>query len=137
MGDVPVAETFYKKATELAPFHPDFRSKYALALATLDKKFEARVQYQTVVDQYPEFVPALTNLGYLWLEEGDDQKAEQYYQKALALSPDDEQALMNTAGLYIYRKNYKEAMVYVDRTLKHHPQNKQALQLKAQLQQLK
>jgi tetratricopeptide (TPR) repeat protein len=133
LGDPATAETFYKKAVDLAPFYPDFRSKYGLSLATQQKDFEARSQFQMVLDQYPEFVPALTNLGYLWLEEKDDVKAEEYYNKALALNPDDEQALMNKAGLYIYRKNYKEAMKYVDRTLKVNPANKQALQLKTQL----
>ncbi|MEO5643209.1 MAG: tetratricopeptide repeat protein [Bacteroidia bacterium] len=136
-GDPVTAEFFYKKAVDLAPFLPDFRSKYALALATQQKKFEARAQYQQVIDEYPEFVPALTNLGYLWLEEKDDVKAEMYYNKALALNPDDEQALMNKAGLYIYRNNYSEALKYVERTLKVNPANNQALQLKQQLQQLK
>ncbi|HET6993053.1 MAG TPA: tetratricopeptide repeat protein, partial [Bacteroidia bacterium] len=133
LGDPATAETFYKKSVDLAPFYPDFRSKYGLSLATQQKNFEARSQLQMVLDQYPEFVPALTNLGYLWLEEKNDVKAEEYYNKALALNPDDEQALMNKAGLYIYRKNYKEAMKYVDRTLKVNPSNKQALQLKTQL----
>ena len=89
------------------------------------------------MDDYPQFVPALTNLGYLWLEEGDDKRAESYYDKALALSPDDEQALMNKAGLNVYRKNYTEALKYVNRTLKVNPENKQAIQLKTQLSLLK
>ncbi|HEU4719575.1 MAG TPA: tetratricopeptide repeat protein, partial [Bacteroidia bacterium] len=106
LGDMPAAEKFYKKAVDLAPFHPDFRSKYALTLAVQQKKFEAKTEYQHVLDQYPDYVPALTNLGYLWLEDGDDKKAESYYSQALALDPDDPQALLNMAGLYIYRKDY-------------------------------
>lgn len=69
LGDALNAEKFYKKAVDLAPFYPAFRSKYALTLATQKKKFEARTQYQMVLNQDPEFVSALTNLGYLWLEE--------------------------------------------------------------------
>ncbi len=134
LRDAVTAETFYKKSVDLAPFHPDFRSKYALSLATQQKKHDARAQYQQVLDQYPAFLQALTNLGYLWLEEGDDKKAEMYYDKALAFDPDYEQALMNKAGLYIYRRNYAEAMKFVDRTLKVNPSNSQALQLKTQLQ---
>ena len=137
LGDAPTAETFYKKSVDLAPYYPDFRSKYALSLATQKKSFDARAQYQQVLNEYPDFVPALTNLGFLWLQEGDDQKAEMYYDKALALNPDDTQALMNKAGLYIYRKNSTEALKYVERILKRDPQNAQALQVKAQLQQVK
>ncbi len=137
LGDPVTAELFYKQAVELAPFIPDFRSKYALALATQQKKFEARAQYQQVIDEYPDYVPALTNLGYLWLEEKEDVKAEMYYDKALALNPDDEQALMNKAGLYIYRKNFVKATEYVDRTLKVNPANQQAIRLSQQLKQVK
>jgi tetratricopeptide (TPR) repeat protein len=137
LGDPATAETFYKKSVDLAPFIPDFRSKYALTLATQQKKFEARAQYQQVVDEYPDYVPALTNLGYLWLEEKNDVKAEMYYDKALALNPDDEQALMNKAGLYIYRNNFEKAAQYVDRTLKVNPANQQALRLSQQLKQVK
>ncbi|MCX6311723.1 MAG: tetratricopeptide repeat protein [Bacteroidetes bacterium] len=137
LGDPAIAEIFYKKAVALAPYYPDFRSKYALSLATQQKKSDARAEFQHVLDDYPQFVPALTNLGYLWLEEGDDKRAESYYDKALALSPDDEQALMNKAGLNVYRKNYTEALKYVNRTLKVNPENKQAIQLKTQLSLLK
>jgi tetratricopeptide (TPR) repeat protein len=136
LGDPATAEIFYKKSVDLAPYFPDFRSKYALSLATQQKTFDARSQYQQVIDQYPDFVPALTNLGYLWLQDGDDKKAESYYDRALALDPDDTQALMNKAGLYIYRKNYSEANKYVERILKHDPKNAKALQLKTQLSAL-
>lgn len=86
-----------------------------------------------VLNQDPEFVSALTNLGYLWLEEKNEIKAKLYYNKALSLNPDDEQALMNMAGLHIYRKEYKEALKYIERTLKVNNKNKQAQQLKLQL----
>jgi tetratricopeptide (TPR) repeat protein len=137
LSDMLTAETFYKKSVELAPFIPDFRSKYALSLASQGKKFEARAQYQQVLDEYPDFVPALTNLGYLWLEEKDDVKAEMYYNKALALNPDDEQALLNKAGLYIYRNNYPEAEKYIDRVLKVNSENQQALYIKGSLHPVK
>ena len=86
-----------------------------------------------VLNQDPEFVSALTNLGYLWLEEKNEIKAKLYYNKALSLNPDDEQALMNMVGLHIYRKEYKEALKYIERTLKVNNKNKQAQQLKLQL----
>jgi tetratricopeptide (TPR) repeat protein len=129
LGDVPTAEMFYKKSTDLAPFHPEFRSKYALVLATQQKNFEARTQYQQVVDQYPKYVPALNNLGYLWLMERDDKKAELYYRQALAADPDDEQALMNMAGLYFYREQPAQAKPFISRVLEINPKNTQAQRL--------
>lgn len=129
LGDPATAETFYKKSVDLAPYHPDFRSKYALALATQQKNFEARAQYQEVINQYPKYVTALNNLGYLWLMEKDDQKAEMYYRQSLAADPDDEQALMNMAGLYMYRRDAANARKFASRTLEVNPQNAQAKQL--------
>jgi tetratricopeptide (TPR) repeat protein len=129
LGDPATAESFYKKSVDLAPYHPDFRSKYALSLASQNKNFEARAQYQQVVDEYPRYVPALTNLGYLWLMEKDDKKAESYYNQALASDPDDEKALMNMAGLCIYRGDTGGALNYANRTLAVNPKNAQAQQL--------
>lgn len=129
LGDPVTSELFYKKAVDLAPYHPDFRSKYALALATQQKNFEARAQYQQVIDQNPTYVPALTNLGYLWLMEKDDKKAELYYQRALAADPDYEQALLNMAGLFMYRGDITNAISYANRALKVNPKNAQAQQL--------
>jgi tetratricopeptide (TPR) repeat protein len=126
LQDLATAELFYKKAVDLAPYHPEFRSKYALALATQQKNFEARSEYQTVVGQYPKYVPALTNLGYLWLKEGDDVKAEQNYNLALDADPDYEQALMNMAGLWMYRNQPLKAKPFIDRALVVNPGNAQA-----------
>jgi tetratricopeptide (TPR) repeat protein len=136
-GDAASAEPFYKKASDLAPFHPDFRNKYALSLASRKANREAREQYQQVINLYPKHVSSLTSLGYLWLLEGDDVKAESYYNQALALDPDDEQALLNLAGLYLYRQNYVLAEKTLDRLLKHNPKHVQATQIKAQLKTLK
>jgi Tfp pilus assembly protein PilF len=88
---------------------------------------------QQVLDAYPKHVQANTNLGYLWLLEGDDKKAEAFYTKALSLDPDDDQALLNMAGLYLYRRNETDALKMINRCIKAHPDNQQAIQLKQQL----
>lgn len=135
-ADAATAATFYKKSVELAPFIPDFRAKYALALASGQKNEEAKTQYAEVIRQYPMYVSALTSLGYLWLAGGNDVLAERMYTDALKYDPDDQTALMNTAGLYIFRKNYPEALRYVNRVLTMNPSDIRATQLRTQLQQL-
>lgn len=135
-GNAPSAELYYKKAVDLAPFHPDFRAKYALSLASQQKAKEAKGQYEEVLKQNPFFVPALTSLGYLWLMNNNDAMAEKMYTDALKTDPDDKTALMNTAGLYIFRKNYPEALKYVNMVLVRNPGDEQANQLRVQLQQM-
>jgi tetratricopeptide (TPR) repeat protein len=133
-GDAITAELFYKRAVDLAQFHPDFRAKYALSLASQQKATEAKTQYEEVLKQNPFFVPALTSLGYLWLMNNNDTQAEKMYTDALKTDPDDKTALMNTAGLYIFRKNYPEALKYVNEVLVRNPGDEQANQLRSQLQ---
>jgi len=133
-GDAANAEAYYRKSVDLAPFIPDFRAKYALALASGQKSAEAKTQYEEVLKQYPMYVSALSSLGYLWLSAGNDAQAEKMYTDALKYDPDDKTALMNTAGLYIFRKNYPEALKYVNLVLVKNPGDVQAAQLRTQLQ---
>lgn len=132
-GDA-TAEVYYRKAVDLAPYHPDFRAKYALVLASLQKTEEAKVQYEEVLKQYPLHTSALTSLGFLMISSGNDTKAEEMYTDALQTDPDDRMALMNTAGLYIFRKNYAEALKFVNQVLVKNPGDEQALQQRTQLQ---
>lgn len=128
---------FYKKASELAPLVPDFMSKYGLALASQQQNAEAMKVFEKVLDQDPKYVPALTNLGYLWLVAGNDTKAEELYKRALALDPDYEPLLLNQAGLLAYRQDYKGAQAVIAHLLKRNPKNKKALAIKQQLAQMK
>lgn len=133
-GDGANAELYNKKAVDLASFHPDFRAKYALVLASVRKINEAKVQYEQVLAQNPMYVSALTSLGYLMLSSGNDVVAEKMYTDALKTDPDDKTALMNTAGLYIFRKNYPVALKYVNIVLVKNPADQQANQMRTQLQ---
>ena len=71
----------------------------------------------------PGFAPAYTNLGFIYLQAGNDAKAETLYDQALALDPDYEQALLNKAGLYFYRNQATKAKPYLHRALKLNPNN--------------
>ncbi len=135
-GDAAGAELYYSKSVALAPYIPDFRAKYALALASGQKNAEAKTQYEEVLKQYPMYVSALSSLGYLWLSTGNDAVAEKMYTDALKYDPDDQTALMNTAGLYSFRKDYAEALRYVNIVLAKNPADIRATQARTQLQQM-
>lgn len=133
LGNNNAAHFYYRKADELAPFIPEFKNKYAVALVSLGRTDEAKKYFEMLIKENPNFAPAYSNLGYALLLGGNAAMAEQLYDKALALDPDYELALMNKAGLYIYRKDYKKALVFVEKVLRKNPAHKQAQQVRQQL----
>ncbi|MGB3948056.1 MAG: tetratricopeptide repeat protein [Bacteroidia bacterium] len=132
-GNVTEAFAFYKKATELAPYYPEFANKLGTTFMAQQKTEEAITVFANILKENPKFVKALNNMGYAKLITGNSVEAETLYKRALQLDPDDEPLLMNIAGLYIYKKEYKEAKRVLTTILNKNPNNAQA---KAVLQQL-
>jgi tetratricopeptide (TPR) repeat protein len=126
VNDLNNAYSFYKRATELAPYILEFQNKLGVTLATMNRSDEAEKVYDFILSENPEYVSALTNKGYLELTKGNAALAKQYYDKALSYNPDDRQALMNTAGWYIYEKQYDKTEEYLERVLKKYPDDEQA-----------
>ncbi len=136
LGDIPSAYTFYKKACDLSAYNPEFRNKLGASLLAMKRVPEAITVLNDVVNESPKFVQAINNLGYANLVSGNVLKAEELYNKALALDPDYESLLMNVAGLKIYQKKYKEAEVVLKSVLKKNPENEQAKIILIQLKKL-
>lgn len=132
-GDVNNAFSYFKKATELAPYNPEFNNKLGVSLLAQNKMQEAIIVFESTIAENPKFVPAITNLGYASLVSGNALKAEQLYKQGLALDPDYEMLLMNVAGLYIYKKDMMQAEVYLNKVIKKYPENLQAKEVLKQL----
>ncbi len=129
MNDLGNAYSFYKRATDLAPYVLEFENKLGVALGALNKNNEAEKVYDYILSQNPEYISALTNKGFLELQKGNVEGAKQYYDKALSYNPDDRQALMNTAGWYGYKKQYDKTKEYLELVLKKYPDDTQAKNL--------
>lgn len=130
------ALVYFKKALALAPYGLEFKNKYASCLATSGNLKEAEVQYTELLKEYPKQVSALTNLGFIKLQNGNLLACETLYNKALSLDPDYEPLLLNLAGLYAFKKDFKQSKNYLNRLLKKNPNNKQAQQALKQISQM-
>ncbi|HLG34138.1 MAG TPA: tetratricopeptide repeat protein [Bacteroidia bacterium] len=118
---------YYLLAVKLEPFNLEFRNKLGALQMSIGKEKEGGENFSFIYRENPEFVPALTNLGYYYLTvEKNPGKAEQFYKDALRLDPDNEQALLNRAGLYIFKKKIPEAKKLLEMILKKYPDNIQA-----------
>ncbi len=117
------AEIFFKAAIKLAPYQLDFRIKYATNLAFNKKIKPAIEELEYVITENPKIVTAYTNLGYLYLIQGNVSKCEQLYLQGEKLDPDNIPLLMNIGALYVNLKQNKKALNYFERILKINNQN--------------
>lgn len=133
-GNIPSALKWFEHATQLAPYYPEFRNKYASALVSVNRLSDAEKQYTFLLEENPVFVPAFTNLGYIRLVQGRRAEALKLYTAAEKLDPDNEPLLLNLAGYYSALGDRIGAMKYLERVLKKNPANQKA---RTALQQLK
>ncbi len=125
---------WYKQATVLMPYALDFQNKYGICLLALGKLDEAQKAFSFIVSENPDYAVANTNLGYIYLQQGNATMAYDYLLKAKNLDPDNEQALINLAVWYHANKADAEAKKILQRLLKKHPENGQAKAMLLDLQ---
>lgn len=128
-GDFKTAELFYSRACELAPWYPDFRTKYGAAVMMNGNVGEARKIFTAALIENPRYVSALTNLGYLDAYEGNLAAAEENYSKAYRLDPDYVPLLTNMGGLKLHQGKYEEGMELLVAALKKDPARRAAAQI--------
>ena len=129
-GQPENALRFYKRAVDLAPYELDFQNKYGTILTQTGNNVEAKKVFEFIISEYPKYPAAFSNLGYIYLSTaGDTAKANELYNKAIALNPDYWQAWYNKAGLYAYQKNFIEAKKVLKYVLKRKPNDEKAKQI--------
>jgi tetratricopeptide (TPR) repeat protein len=134
LGDVRTAFQYYKIAWDLAPYNYTFGNKYATAAMQNGELTKAKSVFTNIAKEVPGFAPAWSNLGYLFLTEGDAITAERYYKKAISLDPDYSAAWLNMAGLHVYKGEDDKARAILTKMLKKEPANLQVKQILNQLE---
>jgi Flp pilus assembly protein TadD len=121
------ALTYFQKATDLEPFNLDFRNRLAQAQVDAGKVEDAKKNFEFILKENPKYASAYISLGYLVLSvDHNIEKADIYYDKALALEPDNEQAMLNKAGTLVYLNRKKDAVTMLQRLLKKNPKREDA-----------
>jgi Tfp pilus assembly protein PilF len=130
LNNLPEAINFFQHAINLESFNLDFRNKLAQTQVEAGKIDEARKNFEFILDQNPKYASAYVSLGYLILSvDHNIAKADNYYDKALALDPDNEQAMLNKAGTLMYQSRKKDAEAILEKLLKKNPQRADAKML--------
>ena len=117
---------WYLRATEIWKYSLDFQNKYGICLLALNRMPEALKVFQFVTSENPNHISANTNLGFIYMRQGNNTMAYDYLMRAYALDPDYEQNLINLAVWYHNNQKPELARKYLDELLKRHPGNEQA-----------
>jgi tetratricopeptide (TPR) repeat protein len=83
------------------PLTAEEHVKLGAIYAGQDFREEAQREFETALNQKPDFVPALIGLGNLSFEKGNPERAEQYYARALEVVPEHPGASNNLACMYV------------------------------------
>ena len=100
---------------------PDALFQLARAAASFGKYDAAQYFLKVLLEKNPNFAPAYSTWGLIYLKLNDYNKAEALFQKALALNPNDEVALMNLAVIRIKQKRYLEGKELLEKAVRAAP----------------
>lgn len=125
-GRADKAVHWYRRAIEIWPYALDFQNKYGNCLQSLDNNADARKVYQFIIAENPLYAPAYTNLGFIYMQDGNNAMAYDYLAKALKYAPDNKQAMINMAVWYHNNKRDNDAKTILERLIKKYPDNEQA-----------
>ena len=117
---------WYSHATEIWKYSLDFQNKYGICLLALNKLPEALSVFQFVISENPDHISANTNLGFIYMQQGNNTMAYDYMMRADKLDPDYEQNLVNLAVWYHNNHQPDRAKKNLEHLLIKHPGNERA-----------
>lgn len=101
----------FDKAIQIKPA-PQYRLSKGSALSEIGLAKNALVLfYKALINDYPDYSPALSNIGYVYLDNHNDQDAEEYFTKSLEMDPSNNTVRNNLGVLQLNRGNFKEGWI--------------------------
>jgi len=117
---------WYQRATQIWPYSLDFENKYGTCLLALNNVPEATKVFNFIIDENPDYTSANTNLGFIYMQQGNSTMAYNYLKRANELDPDHEQTLVNLAVWYHNSNEPAKAKKCLEHLIKKHPDNEKA-----------
>lgn len=84
----------FRKALEIAPEYPDLKLELASALREKGDFSEAKKILLEVLEEKPDYIPALQHLGIIAFAEGDAGGARRFWEKARTADPKNKLTLL-------------------------------------------
>lgn len=125
---------WYKRATGIWKYALNFQNKYATCLLALNQPEQAKEVFEFILEEDPNHIAANTNLGFIYMQQGQNAMAYDYMRKAQMMDPDYEQNLINLAVWYHTNQQPNLAKKVLEHTVRKYPANQQAKAMLADLQ---
>ncbi len=97
------------------------RERFGTVLANRGEMERAEQEWRSALEMDPGFTPALRNLAKYYQDQGEEQKAESFYQKAVARPEKMPGVLYEYASILLEREEFAQAIPYLQRHLRHVP----------------
>lgn len=127
---------FFRKSVEQEPGKPEFAHWQGVAYWASGNPELERESYSRALEDQPDYLPSLLNLGHNYLESGNYTAALERYQRALQTDPNIPEALYNRALVYQKLNDNKSGIQAFGRYLHSYRTGKWAERAVEHLQQL-
>lgn len=87
----------YQKVLEMAPQNLHVKTNYAMTFVKSESPMKAITMLREVLDQQPDYIPAMMSLGGLSMESGQYEKAVQRFENVLKIDPNNVNAKLGIA----------------------------------------
>jgi tetratricopeptide (TPR) repeat protein len=123
---ISTMSTVMAKANPKSKQYADALYYTAYSYDLLGRADEALGVYEKALEQSPNDVDLLFNLGRLHYMKSNYEKALDYFGKVLQSNPDDFEGNMNVGNCYLQLKKYQEALPSLEKAVQIKPDNSQA-----------
>jgi hypothetical protein len=124
---------WYQRAITILKYSMDFQNKYGTCLLALNRHSEAQKVFEFINKEDPNYASAHTNIGFIYMQQGNSTMAYYHLLKAFSLNPDHQQTIFNLAVLYHAEGKDDKAKKILLGLVKRDPQNERARMMLSEL----
>ena len=108
-----------KKQNQTSGFHKNLLN--AIDLHSKKKFKQAELIYNKLNDLHPDSYDVLRHLGILYQDQGQHEKAYNFFLKAIEIKPEGFEAISNLGTIHLYNKNRDLALKCFEKALSINP----------------